>query len=155
MHLYHMSNSSSMYCSTNPRTSSSCSSCLSYGANAGCGWCLATNTCQTKTGCGTDWLRPGQICLHDAFYTCIVLIIILVIILIIILLLFFIFYIMDYFFWDLNKRKLKRLKASSSVLSVAPKEKENKVDNHCWCSDDSYIYGKNLSIGMGFIYCTF
>ena len=42
-----------------------------------------------------DWVSPGGVCLHDAFYSCIILIIILVIILIIILLLFFIFYIMD------------------------------------------------------------
>ena len=51
MHLYHISNSSSMYCSSNPRFSFSCSSCISSGGPSGCGWCLGTHSCHTREGC--------------------------------------------------------------------------------------------------------
>lgn len=58
MHLYHISNSSSMYCSSNPRFSFSCSSCISSGGPSGCGWCLGTHSCHTREGCEVKfWKR--------------------------------------------------------------------------------------------------
>ena len=169
MHLYHISNSSSMYCSSNPRFSFSCSSCISSGGPSGCGWCLGTHSCHTREGCEVkfwiflllylirivqgDWVTPGGVCLHDAFYSCIILIIILVIILIIILLLFLIFYIMDGCLRNINQNQRKRMQKSlkcgkeNSHKNKVNSPEEDSFQSKCCCSDESYIYGQDLSLG--------
>ena len=100
-----------------------------------------------------DWVSPGGVCLHDAFYSCIILIIILVIILIIILLLFFIFYIMDGCLRNINQNHRKRMRKSlicgkeSSHKDKVNSPEDDSCQSKCCCSDESYIYGQDLSLG--------
>ena len=148
MYLYHLSNSSNLYCTSNPKFSLSCSSCVKHGGPSGCGWCLATESCQTRQNCMGDWVDPGGFCLHDAFFSCIILIVILIIILIIILLLFLILYLMDGCLRALHKMSRRRLqeKARDFDKKIILRHKESEIES-CGCSESSYIYGNNLSIG--------
>ena len=101
-----------------------------------------------------DWVSPGGVCIHDAFYSCIILIIILVIILIIILLLFFIFYIMDFCLRNIHTNQRKRmkkmmLKKKKELQTSANPSQSEEIErkSKCFCSDESYIYGRDLSLG--------
>lgn len=166
MYLYAVSNSTAAYCSSAPRLSRSCSDCLA--STAGCGWCLAAAACRTRsaglpteykgllsvmdlrrTDCEGDWVGPGDFCLHDSLYSCLILITILLIVLLLILLIFFILYSclmcssLCIKFIDNKKRPELDMKMFNSEIL----ENDPDVGRCWWDGDDSYVYGRNLSLG--------
>ena len=85
-----------------------------------------------------QWVTPTDVCLHDKLYTWIILIVILIIVILIILLIFFIYFSMDTCIRHMTERDRKCRNENSF-------QSEESSCN----SDDSYIYGKNLSLGLG------
>lgn len=144
MYLYTYSNSSNLYCSSNPRFYQSCTSCINVGGSAGCGWCLQSSSCETKQNCRGEWVSPNDVCVHDKLFTMIILIIVLIIIVILILLLFFIYYSMDICINNILRGQSRR-NLSYDNCSHDYQDK-SRLQRFCY-SDDSYIYGKNLSLG--------
>ena len=170
MYLYAVSNSTAAYCSSAPRLSRSCSDCLA--STAGCGWCLAAAACRTRsaglpvwaeykwllpvtdwrrTDCEGDWVGPGDFCLHDSLYSCIILITILLIVLLLILLIFFILYsclmCSSLCIKFINNKKPLRPKLDMEMSNSEMLENDPDVGRCWWDGDDSYVYGRNLSLG--------
>ena len=81
----------------------------------------------------------------------IILIIILIMIVLIILLIFFIYYVLDSCLRIADKRNIKCKKLKNQRVlkkkTVEDNDVSDSTDESYYCSDDSYIYGKNLSIG--------
>ena len=81
----------------------------------------------------------------------IILIIILIMIVLIILLIFFIYYVLDSCLRIADKRNIKSKKLRNQRVlqkkTVEDNDVSDSTDESYYCSDDSYIYGKNLSIG--------
>ena len=149
MYLYAVSNSTAAYCSSAPRLSRSCSDCLA--STAGCGWCLAAAACRTRSDCEGDWGGPGDFCLHDSLYSCLILITILLIVLLLILLIFFILYSCLMFSSlctkFINNKKPLRPELDMKMSSSEMLENDPDVGRCWWDGDDSYVYGRNLSLG--------
>ena len=84
-----------------------------------------------------EWVAPNDVCLHDKLYTWIILIVILMIVILIILLVFFIYFAMDSCIRHITYRDRRRYK----------KQVSSESGGTSCNSDDSYIYGRNLSVG--------
>ena len=163
MYLYHMSNSSNLYCSSNPRFFQSCTACQAAGS-PGCGWCLASSSCETKTNCEVgalhsplyppliavvvkgEWVSQNDVCLHDKLYSWIILIVILIIVLLIILLIFLIYFALESCMRHLTDQETRRRHKAARRQYRNQISSESEDSSYC-NSDDSYIYGKNLSLG--------
>ena len=103
-----------------------------------------------------EWVGPSDVCVHDKLFTMIILIIILIMIVLIILLIFFIYYVLDSCLRIADKRNIKSKKLRNQRVlqkkTVEDNDVSDSTDESYYCSDDSYIYGKNLSIGNSKMY---
>ena len=93
-----------------------------------------------------EWVSRHDVCLHDKLYTWIILIVILIIVLLIILLVFLIYFTLDSCVRHITDQENRR--KHRAVRRQYRNQISSQSEDSSYCnSDDSYIYGKNLSLG--------
>ena len=93
-----------------------------------------------------------DVCLHDKLYTWIILIVILIIVLLIILLIFLIYFALDSCIRHMTDQDRRRRHKAARRQYRNQLSSESEDSSYC-NSDDSYIYGKNLSLGDKLLTC--
>ena len=93
-----------------------------------------------------EWVSQNDVCLHDKLYSWIILIVILIIVLLIILLIFLIYFALDSCVRHMAVQERRRKDRAARRHYRNQISTQSEDSSYC-NSDDSYIYGKNLSLG--------